>query len=57
MMFSEDLCFVRFCDKINFEKCKCKSLRWFLCTLYSRIHLADFTLVFVRKNPQIHLTE
>ncbi len=27
------------------------------CTLYSGIHLADFMLVFARKNPQIHLTE
>ncbi len=26
-------------------------------TEYSRIHLADFMLVFVRKNPQIHFTE
>jgi hypothetical protein len=27
------------------------------CTLYSKIHLADFMLIFVRKNPQIQLTE
>ncbi len=27
------------------------------CTLYSRIYLADFMLVFARKNPQIHLRE
>jgi hypothetical protein len=27
------------------------------CPMYSRIHLADFMLVFVRKSPQIHLTE